>query len=150
MKKSGIFFAVLLISLNFLFPGSFTAQDLGEEDKAEIHSVLLEQNNSWNKGDLVGYMNGYWKSDSLRFIGKNGILFGWDNIFQNYKKSYPGKAQMGRLIFEVISLEKLNEKSAFMIGKWDLEREIGNLSGYFTLIWEKINGSWVITTDHSS
>jgi hypothetical protein len=35
-----------------------------------IRKVLDDQIKAWNRGDLEQYMSGYWKSDSLRFIGK--------------------------------------------------------------------------------
>ena len=126
------------------------AQHLSAKDKLEILSVLQKQQMCWNKGDIDCYMEGYWKSDSLRFIGKNGIQYGWEKTLQNYKKSYPDKITMGNLSFKLISLEELNDHTAFMIGKWSLKRTKDELSGYFSLIWQKKNGRWVITTDHSS
>ena len=94
-------------------------------------------------------MQGYWQSDSLMFIGKNGIKYGWQTTLDNYKSSYPDKATMGQLSFEVIKLEQANEY-AYMLGKWSLMRKEDNPGGYFTLYWKKIDGSWVITIDHTS
>lgn len=112
--------------------------------------VLNLQETAWNKGDLEEYMSGYWHSDSLMFVGSKGIQFGWEKTLANYKKSYPDKKAMGELSFEIISLDVLSEESAFMLGKWFLKRENGNLSGHFTLLWKKISGEWKVVIDHSS
>ena len=66
------------------------------------------------------------------FIGKNGIKYGWDTTLDNYKKSYPDKAAIGKLEFKVIKLET-NNKTAYMLGKWNLIREKDNPNGCFTL-----------------
>ncbi|MHB8906336.1 MAG: YybH family protein [Melioribacteraceae bacterium] len=138
---------ILLTAL--IFAVSLKAQTIADDDKTAILNVLEQQRICWNKGDLAGYMRGYWKSDSTRFIGKSGIKYGWNATFESYKKGYPNKEMMGTLIFKVISIESLNPKSVLMIGKWDLDRK-EKTGGYFTLIWKKINGEWLITTDHSS
>ncbi|NVN96623.1 MAG: DUF4440 domain-containing protein, partial [Bacteroidetes bacterium] len=67
-----------------------------------------------------------------------------------YKRAYPTKEKMGILTFEVKFLETISLNTAFMIGKWSLERIDGSQSGFFTLIWKRIKGKWLITTDHSS
>ena len=125
------------------------AQTLPEKDKDEILKVLETQRIYWNKGNIEAYMEGYWKSDSLRFIGKRGINFGWNNTLESYKKGYPDKETMGNLTFQVISLEALSNNTAFMIGKWDLDRK-EKAGGYFTLVWKRLNGKWLITVDHTS
>ncbi|PCJ23288.1 MAG: DUF4440 domain-containing protein [Flavobacteriales bacterium] len=115
----------------------------------EILAVMDMQEKAWSDGDIDNFMMGYWKSDSLMFIGKNGIKYGWKTTLDNYKKSYPSKAAMGKLKFEVLKLE-INGNTAYLLGKWSLIRESDNLGGYFTLYWKKINESWVITIDHTS
>lgn len=123
---------------------------LSEKDKLQILNVMKKQENCWNKGDIECFMEGYWKSDSLKFIGKSGITYGWQNTLDNYKKKYPGKAAMGRLDFEIISLEALGTNAVLLIGKWTLTRESDSPNGHFSLIWKKIKGVWVIVADHSS
>lgn len=116
-----------------------------------IRATLQRQTECWNKGDLNCFMNGYWESDSLRFIGKNGLKYGWQTTLDNYRKSYPDKEQMGMLHFEIISVEQVGPGSCFVVGKWHLSRgEVGDLGGHYTLLWRKIEGEWVIVADHSS
>lgn len=95
-------------------------------------------------------MQGYWKSDSLKFIGKSGITYGWRATLENYKKSYPDTAAMGKLKFDLLEVKRLSVMYFFVIGKWHLARTDGDLKGYFTLLFKKIKGTWVIVADHSS
>lgn len=141
---------LFVIIFSFVKINLLSAQTFIENDKAQILTVLENQRQAWNNGDLDSYMLGYWKSDSLKFIGKSGINFGWKKTLANYKKSYPDKNAMGNLLFEVIRLDFFTEDTAMMTGKWIIEREADILSGYFTLIWKKISADWVIVYDHSS
>lgn len=95
-------------------------------------------------------MNGYWNNDSLKFIGKSGIQYGWQQTLENYKKSYPDKSTMGILKFDIVKIESLSKNSAFVIGKWALTRDKGDVSGFFTLLFRIIDGKWLIVCDHSS
>jgi ketosteroid isomerase-like protein len=95
-------------------------------------------------------MDTYWRSDSLMFIGKKGVTYGWQATLNNYKKSYPDRAAMGRLSFNLLEFRKLAPDAYFVVGKWHLARTIGDLSGHFTLLLRNINGNWKIVADHSS
>lgn len=120
------------------------------DDRKEILSVLEVQRTAWNRGDLEGYMQGYWKNDSLLFVGSRGPTYGWKQTLDNYKKGYPDKAAMGELTFGIKKVEFLNDKAAFVLGSWHLKREKDTPNGYFTLIFRKIGGKWKVVSDHSS
>lgn len=120
------------------------------KDGSAIRKLLAEQTEAWNRGDVVSFMNGYWENDSLMFIGKSGVTYGWINTLNNYKKGYPDTTAMGKLSFNIISVKKLSKKYYHVVGKWFLKRSIGDLSGHYTLLFEKVNGNWVIIADHSS
>jgi len=126
------------------------AQELKPKDKQAILEVLDKQVESWNKQDIDGFMEGYWKSDSLKFIGKSGLTKGWKATLENYKKNYPDKNAMGTLKFEIINVQGISSRAAVVTGKWMLTRTIGNLQGVFTLIFEQKDRKWVIVYDHSS
>jgi len=119
-------------------------------DELTIRKVLDSQTEAWNKGDIKGFMQGYWKDDSLMFIGKNGIHWGWQTTLENYKKNYPDTAAMGKLSFDIILVKKLSPEYFYVVGKWMLSRSIGDLSGHYNLLFKKINGQWLIIADHSS
>ena len=120
------------------------------KDEQEIRRLLATQTQEWNKGDIEGFMQTYWKSDSLMFIGKTGVHFGWQNTLNNYKKSYPDTTAMGKLSFDIIFVRKLSPEYFYVVGKWMLQRSIGDLSGHYDLLLKKIKGKWCIISDHSS
>ena len=121
-----------------------------EEQKNSILEVMKMQEQAWSDGDVHQFMQGYWKSDSLSFIGSRGLSMGWTTTLENYKKGYPTKDDMGSLRFDVLKLEPLSDDKYFMIGRYNLTRINDAPSGYFSLIWHKVNGQWVIISDHTS
>jgi len=142
---------LLFILLCFLLGTASRSQaQNAQHNDAAIRKVLDLQSAAWNRGDIEGYMAGYWHSDSLTFIGKKGITYGWRPTLDNYRKSYPGKEAMGRLRFDILQLKLLSDRYSQVTGRWRLQRKAGDLEGYFTLLFEKINGQWVIVSDHSS
>ena len=143
--KTGLLLVILLYPVISIF-----GQNSKKEAETAIEKVLAMQSNAWNKADLEKFMEGYWNSDSLKFIGKNGITKGWSATLANYKKSYPDKATMGELKFEILSKEPLGDGHYLVIGKWRLQREKDAPEGHFSLVWKNINGKWVIIADHSS
>ena len=129
----------------------WTVQSIGQsKNERAIRKILDTQTESWNKGDLQNFMIGYWENDSLMFIGKSGITYGYTNTLNNYKKGYPDTTAMGKLAFNIISVKRLSGRYYHVVGKWYLKRSIGDLSGHYTLLFKKVNGNWVVITDHSS
>ncbi|MBD1383665.1 DUF4440 domain-containing protein [Mucilaginibacter rigui] len=120
------------------------------QDREAIIKLMRNQQTAWSNGDIDGFMQGYWKSDSLMFIGKRGPTYGWQQTFDNYKKGYPDKAAMGKLTFRIDKVELLGKRDAFVMGAWSLAREKDAPGGYFTLWFRKINGEWKIVCDHTS
>ncbi len=137
--------AKVLFSLFFVANFAFAQIS---ESKA-IQEVLLKQQTAWNSGNINEFIQGYWNSDSLVFIGKKGLTYGWNNTLANYKKSYPDAKTMGKLQFTILNTEITSPETAFVIGKWELERE-NPVAGHFLLLFKKINGSWKIIADHTS
>lgn len=142
----------LLVLLLVISTSVIVAQKPNSPDRMLILKVLREQQVAWNDGRIEDFMNGYWQSDSLVFIGKRGVTKGWKQTLANYKKSYPDKTSMGVLTFTILSVEILSKTSAHVVGKWNLKREAskGDLEGHFTLLFKKIDHHWVIVSDHSS
>ena len=130
----------------FLFASAFAQT----KDDIAIKAVLSEQTNAWNAGNLEKFMQGYWQNDSLMFIGKSGVTYGWQKTLESYKKGYPDTAAMGKLHFTILQTKRLSVMYYFVVGKWHLTRTIGDVGGHFTLLFKKIKNKWVIVSDHSS
>ncbi len=120
------------------------------KDDIIIKNILDQQTIAWNGGDIANFMKPYWHSDSLMFIGKSGITYGWQKTMENYKKNYPDAAAMGKLDFTILQTKRLSVLYYSVVGKWHLTRTIGDLNGHFTLLFKKIKNTWVIVSDHSS
>lgn len=115
-----------------------------------ITEAMKTQEIAWNNGDVEGFMAAYHRSDSLVFIGRSGLNYGWQRTLDNYRKSYPDAEAMGRLNFENLEIQQIGDHSAFVVGRWTLYRTADTLSGHYSLIWQYLDSRWVITADHSS
>ena len=128
---------------------TLTAHTMFAQDSKNIIAVMNKQMAAWNRGDLEGFMQGYWKSDSLLFVSTKPT-HGWQATLDNYKRGYPDKAAMGILSFDIIKVDVLDDKNAFVFGAWHLKRDKDNPGGYFTLLFKKIKGEWKVVVDHTS
>lgn len=133
----------IMLSLN-------SAAATASTDEESIREVISLQQKAWNKGDLAGYMQGYWQSKKLRFASGNSYRFGWKTTLKNYQKNYPNKAAMGTLTFDIIDVNLINDANALVFGRWHLQRDKDTPQGLFTLTFAKIDGQWLITQDHTS
>ena len=121
------------------------------KDKAAIQKLLDDQAIAWNKGDLKGFMAGYWKSDKLSFFSGNKKTAGWDATFERYRKTYQAEGkEMGKLAFEELSIERLGDDYALVRGRFRLRLSKESPTGIFTLIVRKLPEGWRIVHDHTS
>ncbi len=127
---------------------TFTASS--QDARSTILQIMERQQTCWNQGDIPCFMNGYWESDSLMFVSKEKVYYGYQNTLERYYKGYPNREAMGTLTFTFISMQPLGEDAFYVIGSYHLERTIGDAQGHFTLLWKRIEGEWVIVADHSS
>ena len=141
MKK---IFLLCLLTISI----TVTSQTQVKEEEA-IRAVLKMQQDAWNQNDLEGFMQGYWKSDSLKFYGSKGITSGWEKTLENYKKGYPSKEYTGTLSFTIETITKIEENSYYVMGQFHLVRDTGNANGVFLIIFRKIEGEWKIIADLS-
>jgi beta-aspartyl-peptidase (threonine type) len=123
--------------------------------KSAIRAELEEQVSAWNRGDLKGYMQGYWHSQELTFFAGSKESAGWESAYQRYRTAYLGKdnkdKQMGKLTYTNLRIEVLSPESAFVRGGWQLTTKDGSKrAGLFTVVLRKFSEGWRIIHDHSS
>jgi len=121
-----------------------------EISKQEITAMMLQTAVDWSNGDLEAFMQGYIKSDDLKFIGSSGITYGWQQTLDNYRKGYPTKDHTGILTFNLLEFDQLANDVFLVIGEYHLKRPVGDADGMFSIILKHINGEWKIIADHSS
>lgn len=142
----------ILVSVVFSLLLVLVVPDLRGQSRAEqtIRSILDRQTAAWNRGDLESFMIGYWESDSLMYIGKSGVTYGYAPTLASYRRNYGDTARMGKLRFDLIQVRRLSSRYFHVVGKWSLRRSAGDVGGHYTLLFRKIRGEWVIVSDHSS
>ncbi|MBI1267304.1 MAG: DUF4440 domain-containing protein [Cryomorphaceae bacterium] len=148
MTKIGVV-CILITACSLLF--SACTPDVEQINPIEaVETAMQQQEIDWNNGNIEGFMSSYWNNEDLIFIGRRGLSKGWQTTLDNYKKSYPDKEQMGRLMFQNDTLIQMGAEVVFVAGRWSLFRKADTLAGAYSLTWELKNRNWVITTDHSS
>lgn len=149
MKKITAFFL-----LTVFLTVNLSAQSRSDKAEASIRELMSKQAAAWNRGDIEGFMQGYWNSPEMRFVSGDNVARGWQAALDRYKKSYDSKAKMGVLTFSGLEVSVLSKDSAVVLGSWNLDREIDgvkdNPHGKFTLIFRKFKDGWKIIHDHTS
>ncbi|MGB1445216.1 MAG: YybH family protein [Flavobacteriaceae bacterium] len=145
MKRLPIFILLVLIGCN-----AYSQQRLENDDINAVRAILKSQETAWNNADINTFMEGYWQSEKLVFVGSKGPTYGFLNTLERYKASYPNKEAMGTLNFDLLFIEQWDEKTIQVIGKFTLTRENDQPTGFFTLLFRKIDSVWKIVSDHSS
>lgn len=116
-----------------------------------IRAMLDEQVRAWNRGDLEGYMQGYWNSSDLTFYSGGTKTAGWTPTLERYRKRYQeGGSKMGKLIFTEVQVELLGSSTGLVKGRWQLRLGSGDIGGLFTLIVRRFKEGWRIVHDHTS
>ena len=139
---------MLLLILIFAFGAN--SQTNSTTSEKEIKQVMTEQTTAWNRGDIDGFMRGYWNSDKLVFVSGDNVTRGWQPTLERYKKSYDTRAKMGTLTFSDLEITELSKDSAVVLGSWSLARAGDSPHGKFTLTFRKFREGWRIILDHTS
>ncbi len=119
-------------------------------DDASVRAVLGQQVDAWNNGDIPGYMQGYWRSDSTIFISGGTRVTGYDTVLARFQRSYPTRDAMGHLTFEELEILMTSSDAALARGIWRLRRSEDEPWGRFTLLLGKKADGWRIVYDHTS
>ena len=153
MKYLPVLFVVLLFTSCISVKADVynTSEASSDQDLAEagIRLVLQQQVTAWNNHDLEGFMKGYWNSEQLKFYGAGGLTLGWEQTLSNYKKRYPTKRETGTLNFVINDISKIEGDNYWVMGEYQLKREVGDADGIFIILFKKINGEWKIIADMS-
>ena len=142
---------ILLIVINLNIVIGKAMEDEKKDAQEEIEKVLHQQVAAWNRGDLEGFMAGYWQSSDLSFYSGKSITKGWQPTLDRYRQRYQAEGrEMGKLTFSDLKIEMLGSDSAFVRGKWQLEMNKETAGGLFTLIFKRFPDGWHIIHDHTS
>lgn len=119
--------------------------------RSAIRQVLDNQVKAWNKGDLGGFMEGYWNSPELSFFAGGKVTRGWQGTLDRYRKQYQADGkEMGKLSFTDLEIDVLGDDHALARGRWQLDLAKEKVGGLFTLVLRKLPPGWRIIHDHTS
>src|SRR5260370_6341335 len=136
-----IFMAVFLLALANGSPAYCDQKASFAKD--EVRQVLDAQVAAWNKGDLKGFMTGYWKSEKLTFFSGDKIEHGWQATYDRYQKRYQAEGrEMGKLSFSELDIEMLGADAAWGRARWKLVTSKETPGGLFPLIFNKFPDRW--------
>jgi ketosteroid isomerase-like protein len=137
--------------LVFCFVAS-PAQSAKEKERIQrdIRTVMDRQVAAWNRGNIEGFMDGYWRSPELLFVSGDNVSRGWQTTLDRYKKGYDSRSKMGTLTFSDVEVTVISRDAAVVLGSWALERENDRPHGKFTLTFRKLKPGWRIVIDHTS
>jgi ketosteroid isomerase-like protein len=122
----------------------------GAKAVAAIRAVLNAQVAAWNRGDVEGFMGGYWRSPETVFISGDTVTRGWQTVLDRYKKGYDTREKMGTLTFSELEIKPVGREAAVVLGRWQLARAGDSPHGRFTLIFRRTAQGWRIVHDHTS
>ena len=137
-------------------PASISARPVAAENKkhsrviASVKAVLNAQVDAWNRGDIEGYMAGYWRSEETVFVSGDSLTRGWQTVLARYKKNYDSREKMGTLTFSDLEITAIGSDAAVATGRWHLQRAKDEPHGRFTLIFRRTGQGWRIVHDHTS
>ena len=150
LVRLGCMTGVALVAVAVLSPRN-TAGAAPGNDEAAVRKMLDEQVAAWNKGDLDGFMAGYWKDDKLFYISGAKSVEGWKALKERYEKTYRGEGkEMGKLKFAELNVEPLGLGVVLVRGKWEVAMSKEKFEGWFTLLVRKFPDGWKVTHDHTS
>ncbi len=118
----------------------------------EVRAVLTQQVVDWNKGDLDGFLTGYWNSPKVVFMSGGQRFDGFEAMRDRYRLRYKtgGKA-MGQLAFSELDVEALGPEAVMARGRFRLTMPDGTKpTGLFTVIVRSFADGWKIVHDHTS
>lgn len=141
-------FAVVLLAASITASSQTAAESRRIE--SDIRQVMNDQVAAWNRGDIDGFMRGYWNSDDLIFVSGDNVTRGWRPTLERYKRSYDSRAKMGTLAFSDLEIKVLSRDAAVVLGSWALARDKDNPHGKFTLTFRRFREGWRIIIDHTS
>jgi beta-aspartyl-peptidase (threonine type) len=140
--------SVILVGLLLARAQPVRAETTPEE---AVRQVLKDQVVAWNKGDLEGFMAGYWKSPDLSFFSGKEKTRGWKDTLERYVKKYRSDGrEMGKLTFSELDVDILGPNAVLVRGRWQLEMTKDKPGGLFTLIFKRFPEGWRIVHDHTS
>jgi beta-aspartyl-peptidase (threonine type) len=91
------------------------------------------------------------KSPELVFTSGSKVRRGWQETHDKYKAKYGSDAStMGKLAFEILSVQALGADGAIVLGRWTLTETPAAGAGVFSVALARTPSGWLVVHDHTS
>lgn len=121
----------------------------GPEEPARAVIMMLED--TWNSGDMTGYLAQYQQDDSLSLTFGNTVVEGWTALNTLFRKSYPDPKRMGRFSIDRLDVQMLREDAAIAYGNFTHVFPKETIKGGFTHVLSRnTSGKWIIRHERTS
>jgi len=125
----------------------------GANDSGAIQAVLDAQIAAWNRGDVEGFMDGYWNSPEFIYVGNKQVTRGWQSMLDRYRQLFksPGAGPMGTLQIDEIQISFLGKDAALVWGTYRVVNPDGKRrGGLYTLVMRRFPEGWRTVYDRTS
>lgn len=141
------------LTIMVVLSGSLVAAAGGSDADAKqaIQSVLDQQVTAWNRGDIKGFMSGYWNSPDLIYVGNTKVTRGWQTLldrYEDYSKTSGG--QIGTLELQETQITLLSPESALVWGTYRVLQPGQDRKGLYTLVLRRFQEGWRTVYDRTS
>lgn len=117
----------------------------------EVKKALEGQISAWNSGDLETAMTFYWNSPDMLWVSKNGTDKGYQEVYDMFLQDFADRSKMGVYTYEPLHIEQVSEEAVYFVFRWKIVLDGKQLmGGVSSQVWKKLNGRWVITSEHAS
>lgn len=120
------------------------------DDHQRIRALFEESCAAWNRGDIDGHLADYWHSDKVRWVSEGTVRYGFEAIAAGFKSRFDSPDNMGKLEVADLEIQLPGESDALVFGAWIQTTPTARRHGVFTIHLKKIDGEWLIVSDHSS
>lgn len=146
-RRQLLIIAAIMAMFGFSSASAAKSQDNVSSGMIE---ALREMEAAWNRGDLAGFLDGYWNDPSFFFVSGSTASAGWDATRARYETVYPDPNAMGAVSFTDISTREISPDSGVLLCRWTLDFGDRQASGYATFLFERRDGVWRVTHEHAS
>ena len=143
----------LPVVVALLLCGPAHTSDAKASSRKEIQVVLDKQIAAWNRGDIDGFMAGYWNSLDLVYLSNQKVVRGWQPLLNFYHEAFSpaGGKEMGTLKLSEEEINVFGKDTAIVWGKYTVTSKDGKTrGGLYTLVMRKLSGGWLTVHDRTS
>ncbi|HEX9630928.1 MAG TPA: nuclear transport factor 2 family protein [Gemmatimonadales bacterium] len=122
-----------------------------DDPTPELERLMRRSAESWNAGDLDGFLITYARDSATTFVTSRGPVYGFEAIRGRYAARFEPGAERDSLTFTEFTVRMLGGNYVLSTARYVLARgDSVTATGPFTVIWERRPEGWRMIHDHTS